>query len=225
MHKDARGSDAFGSTRCRAERAEFYFEPFCQLAPAVNGWGFFVPNMARTQIIASSMGFFGHHPAQPVCPELCLLEFSNGTQNPAMGPLASCRASNAIAPRLPARKNIQSTEQAARLGGLSVCTPREPRFSQCSSRCFFPHLPCWLKPRRRIARRPPVQSARSLRRSVARWRSRPTRRSRRAAKMGPMHRRSGIISKIALPKAAICRSEPARTAVTRGRTAHEYRVE
>jgi len=38
----------------------------------------------------------------------------------------------------PARKNIQSTKQAARLGGLSVCTPREPRFSQCSSRCFFP---------------------------------------------------------------------------------------
>src|SRR5262249_52701590 len=29
----------------RAERAEFYFDPFCQLAPAVNGWGFF-PSMA-----------------------------------------------------------------------------------------------------------------------------------------------------------------------------------
>jgi hypothetical protein len=55
--------EAFGSTRCsRAERAEFYFEPFCQLAPAVNGWGFFIPNMARTQIIASSMGSFGHLP-------------------------------------------------------------------------------------------------------------------------------------------------------------------
>ena len=26
----------------RAERAEFYFDPLCQLAPAVNGWGFFV---------------------------------------------------------------------------------------------------------------------------------------------------------------------------------------
>ena len=23
----------------RAERAEFYFDPFCQLAPVVNGWG------------------------------------------------------------------------------------------------------------------------------------------------------------------------------------------
>jgi hypothetical protein len=37
--------EAFGSTRCRAERAEFYFifyfEPFCKLAPAVNGWGLF----------------------------------------------------------------------------------------------------------------------------------------------------------------------------------------
>src|SRR5262249_8851306 len=46
--------EAFGSTRCcRAGRAEFYFEPFCQLAPAVNGWGFFIPNMAR---------FFGQPP-------------------------------------------------------------------------------------------------------------------------------------------------------------------
>jgi hypothetical protein len=25
----------------RAERAEFYFDPFCQLAPAFNGWGLF----------------------------------------------------------------------------------------------------------------------------------------------------------------------------------------
>jgi hypothetical protein len=50
--------EAFGSTRCsRAERAEFYFEPFCQLAPAVNGWGFFIPNRARPQIIASAIGF------------------------------------------------------------------------------------------------------------------------------------------------------------------------
>ena len=89
-----------------------------------------------------------------------------------------------------------------------LCTPREPRFLQCSSRCSFPHPPCWLKPRRRIARRPPAQSARSLRRSVARWRSRPTRLSGRAAQLGPMHRRSGIISKTALPKAAICRTEP-----------------
>ena len=38
--------EAFGSTRCcRAGRAEFYFEPFCQLALAVNGWGNF-PSMA-----------------------------------------------------------------------------------------------------------------------------------------------------------------------------------
>jgi hypothetical protein len=29
-------------------------------------------------------------------------------QNPAMGPLASCRANNAIAPGHPERKNIQS---------------------------------------------------------------------------------------------------------------------
>src|SRR5262244_2174714 len=38
--------EAFGSTRCsRAERAEFYFEPFCQLAPAFNGRGLF-PSMS-----------------------------------------------------------------------------------------------------------------------------------------------------------------------------------
>src|SRR5262249_8459262 len=44
MNPDGGQSDqeAFGSTRCsRAERAEFYFDPLCQLAPAINGWGLF----------------------------------------------------------------------------------------------------------------------------------------------------------------------------------------
>jgi len=41
-----RDQETLGSTRCsRAERAEFYFEPFCQLAPAFNGRGLF-PSMA-----------------------------------------------------------------------------------------------------------------------------------------------------------------------------------
>src|SRR5262245_24932795 len=31
--------------------------------------------------------FFGHHPAQPVRPELCLLEFSNGTPESSDGTL------------------------------------------------------------------------------------------------------------------------------------------
>src|SRR5262245_23764307 len=39
----------------RAERAEFYFDPFCQLAPAATRLGpSSVPNVARTQIIANS---------------------------------------------------------------------------------------------------------------------------------------------------------------------------
>src|SRR5262245_19367120 len=60
--------EAFGSTRCcRAGRAEFYFEAFCQLAPAVNGWGFFIPNMARTQSpvpwgLLATFHFFGQPP-------------------------------------------------------------------------------------------------------------------------------------------------------------------
>src|SRR6516162_9517930 len=38
--------EAFGSTRCsRAERAEFYFDPLCQLAPARQWLGLF-PSMA-----------------------------------------------------------------------------------------------------------------------------------------------------------------------------------
>jgi len=38
--------EAFGSTRCsRAERAEFYFDPLCQLAPAYQWLGLF-PSMA-----------------------------------------------------------------------------------------------------------------------------------------------------------------------------------
>jgi len=44
-----------------------------------------------------------------------------------------------------------------------------------------------------------------LAKKCARWRSRPFLRSGREGK--PMHRRSGIISKTALPKAAICRTE------------------
>src|SRR5262249_16236679 len=39
----------------RAERAEFYFDPFCQLAPAATRLGpSSVPTVARTQIIANS---------------------------------------------------------------------------------------------------------------------------------------------------------------------------
>ena len=46
-----RDQETLGSTRCsRAERAEFYFEPFCQLAPAFNGRGLF-PSMAATSFI------------------------------------------------------------------------------------------------------------------------------------------------------------------------------
>jgi hypothetical protein len=43
--------EAFGSTRCRAERAELYFEPFCQLAPAFNGRGLlpFRPGLVRAK--------------------------------------------------------------------------------------------------------------------------------------------------------------------------------
>jgi hypothetical protein len=131
---------------------------------------------------------FGTHPSF-----LCCVASADGTQNPAMGHLASFEQATLCA-KAPARE-YSVIEQADRLGGLGACTPREPRFSQCSSCCFFPHLPCWQKPRRRIARSLPVRSARSFQRSVTRWRSRPTRRSRRAAEMGPMHRRSGIISK------------------------------
>jgi hypothetical protein len=43
---------------------------------------------------------------------------SIGTRNPVKsGPLASCRAGNAVAPRHPARENIQFTGQTDRLGG------------------------------------------------------------------------------------------------------------
>jgi len=45
-----------------------------------------------------------------------VLPWPNGTQNPTMGPLASCRANNAIAPGHPARKNIQSLSKRTGLG-------------------------------------------------------------------------------------------------------------
>src|SRR6516164_6124609 len=38
----------------RAERAEFYFELFCQLAPAVNGWGLFPSMAAMNNSLAQS---------------------------------------------------------------------------------------------------------------------------------------------------------------------------
>ena len=34
----------------RAERAEFYFDLLCQLAPAINGWGLFRPNMQKSPV-------------------------------------------------------------------------------------------------------------------------------------------------------------------------------
>ena len=64
---------------------------------------------------------------------------------------------------------------------------------------------CWLKRGRNLIQTRQSRLARSLPRSVARWRSRPFLRSGREGK--PMHRRGGIISKTALPKAAICRTE------------------
>jgi hypothetical protein len=36
----------------RAERAEFYFDPFCQLAPAFNGRGFFRSMAATNKCLA-----------------------------------------------------------------------------------------------------------------------------------------------------------------------------
>jgi hypothetical protein len=86
-----------------------------------------------------------------------------------------------------------------------LCTPREPRFSQCSSRCSFPHPPCWLKPRRRIARKRPIQSARSLQRSVARW---PIKAHPKAAGSGPYAQVQRDYYQDCIAKGGICRTEP-----------------
>jgi hypothetical protein len=45
--------EAFGSTRCsRAERAEFYFDPLCQLAPACQWLGLFPSTAAMNKSLA-----------------------------------------------------------------------------------------------------------------------------------------------------------------------------
>jgi hypothetical protein len=38
----------------RAERAEFYFDPFCRLVPAVNGWGIFASMAATNKSLAQT---------------------------------------------------------------------------------------------------------------------------------------------------------------------------